>query len=52
MTPLDDEDEGMPDIPEEHVAFVGPCTCEHYPERHGWTGCNLEDCDCEAHWEE
>lgn len=37
--------------------FVGPCTCEHEPEEHGWGLCGqkLPDgsfCPCEAGWEE
>lgn len=40
------------DCPEDHVTFAGPCTCEHEPEQHGWTGCDAEGCECEAHWEE
>ena len=36
---------------EEQTYFVD-CTCDHEPEEHGWIGCNVEDCDCEAHFEE
>lgn len=48
-TPDDDEDW---DGPEDHATFIGPCTCQHRPEEHGWYSCDAEDCDCEAHWEE
>lgn len=37
---------------EEQVYFIGPCTCEHEQEEHGWGGCNVEGCDCNAGWEE
>ena len=33
------------------VAFVGPCTCAHDEEEHGWGSCS-DGCDCEAGWEE
>jgi len=32
--------------------FVGPCTCDHEPEDHGWGKCDVEGCDCEAGWED
>lgn len=32
--------------------FVGPCTCEHKAEEHGWQKCDADSCDCQAHWEE
>lgn len=32
--------------------FEGPCTCEHEEEEHGWDGCRIEGCPCEAHWTE
>lgn len=31
---------------------IGLCTCEHTPDEHGWTGCNVDGCECEANWEE
>lgn len=40
------------DLPEDHVIFVGPCTCDHEPDEHGWMNCDAEGCICEAHWEE
>ena len=46
------EDDNEWDCQEDSVSFVGPCTCEHEPEEHGWIGCNVEGCDCEAHFEE
>lgn len=36
----------------EWVNFIGPCTCEHDPDEHGWCKCNVKDCKCEAHYEE
>lgn len=32
--------------------FVGPCTCEHEDEQHGWSGCDVDGCECDAGWEE
>lgn len=32
--------------------FVGPCTCEHDEDAHGWGSCDVQGCDCEAGWEE
>lgn len=29
--------------------FIGPCTCGHDKEEHGWFGC--DECDCDAYWE-
>lgn len=40
------------DLPEDHVGFVGPCTCAHTEEEHGWGSCDVEGCTCEAGWEE
>lgn len=37
---------------EEHAYFAGPCTCEHEPEEHTWGSCDVDNCDCEAGWEE
>lgn len=37
---------------EETAYFVGPCTCDHTPEEHGWGSCDFEGCLCEAGWEE
>ena len=37
---------------EGQIYFVGPCTCEHEADQHGWGSCGVEDCDCEAGWEE
>lgn len=48
---MPDEEEDEP-IPEDHVSFVGPCTCLHEREQHGWGMCDVEGCDCEAGWEE
>lgn len=45
------EDGGW-DCPEDHTSFAGPCTCQHESKQHGWTGCDVEGCGCEAHWEE
>jgi len=42
---IDDDYEGQ-------AYFVGPCTCDHEEEEHGWGCCNVEDCECEAGWEE
>lgn len=40
------------DLPEDHVQFVGNCVCDHTQEEHGWGGCGVDDCVCEAGWEE
>ena len=43
----------MEDDYEDVIAcFYGPCTCEHEQEEHGWDGCSVDGCECEAHWEE
>lgn len=34
------------------AAFIGPCTCEHDEEQHNWGSCGVDDCPCEAGWEE
>lgn len=39
------------DCPEDHVTFNG-CTCDHDPEEHGWSQCEVEGCECEGCWEE
>lgn len=46
------EDEEEESIPEDHVSFVGSCTCTHEKEQHGWGSCDVEGCECEAGWEE
>lgn len=40
------------EYPEDQVSFVGPCTCDHEAEEHGWGGCGFDGCECEAGWEE
>lgn len=45
-------DDAEESCPEEQVTFVGPCTCTHEPEQHGWGSCGVEGCECEAGWEE
>lgn len=37
---------------EEHIYFVGPCSCDHEPGEHGWGQCDVEGCECNAGWEE
>lgn len=44
-----DEESDVNDYPTE---FIGPCTCEHPRDDHGWLECDVDDCECEAHWEE
>lgn len=44
--PFDNPDYELP------VSFEGPCTCEHTPGEHGWVGCKVDGCACDAHWEE
>jgi hypothetical protein len=39
-------------LPEDVAAFIGPCTCDHEPEQHGWGSCDQDGCTCEAGWEE
>jgi hypothetical protein len=48
--PVDDEDE----LIETESAYFDPdeCTCEHDRDDHGYGGCEMDDCDCEGHWEE
>jgi hypothetical protein len=33
---------------EEQIWFIGPCTCDHDREEHGWGSCDVDDCDCKA----
>ena len=40
------------ELPEDHIYFEGPCTCEHEREEHGYGGCDVDDCSCEAAWAE
>jgi hypothetical protein len=47
----DDEDDENNSIPEDNITFV-ECTCEHEPNEHGWMNCEVEECDCNGHWEE
>ena len=42
----DDIDDG------DYSYFMGPCTCGHDLQDHGWLACDIDGCDCEAHWEE
>lgn len=28
------------------------CSCDHDSEDHGWSNCEIEECECEGHWEE
>ena len=37
-------------LPEDSTYFID-CTCEHEPEKHGWSECEIEGCDCKGHWE-
>jgi hypothetical protein len=46
----DDLDDDL--LPEDHAHFAGPCTCVHEDDDHGWGGCGVDGCDCEAGWEE
>jgi hypothetical protein len=51
----DEDDEG--EQWEEQTCFVGPCTCDHGTDAHGWGSCGVEMpgeecCPCEAGWEE
>ena len=52
MTDPETEGEDPEALPEDSVTFEGPCTCEHDPSEHGWTGCNEPGCECEARWSE
>lgn len=49
---MEDEDEDDDCGYEAAHSFAGPCTCDHDEERHGWCGCTVDGCECEAHWEE
>lgn len=37
---------------EEITYFIGPCTCVHEQDEHGWGSCGMPYCECEAGWEE
>lgn len=37
---------------EVNAYFFGACTCEHDQDEHGWGSCAVENCPCEAGWEE
>lgn len=45
-------------IPEDYAYFTD-CECDHWPEQHGWTGCEAEvlhgsdmlPCPCRGRWE-
>ena len=43
------EDEDYEDY---QVYFVGYCNCTHGQEEHGWGECGVNDCKCEAGYEE
>jgi hypothetical protein len=45
---MSDDDDHVEYQPE----FVGPCTCDHDTDDHGWSECNIEGCKCEAFWSE
>jgi len=47
-----DESDGDDEPFEYNASFVGPCTCEHEEEDHGWGSCGVEGCECQAGWEE
>ena len=50
----DEEEEEQEHQPPEYgePSFIGPCTCVHEPEQHGWGSCAIAGCECEAGWEE
>lgn len=51
----DDEDFEYSLLPwdvEYSASFTGGCTCDHPEESHGWGSCGVDDCPCEAGWEE
>jgi hypothetical protein len=37
---------------EESTYFMGECTCKHEREEHDWGQCGVDNCKCEAGWEE
>lgn len=45
----DDKDDDY--IPEDHCYLEGECTCQGHDGPHGWTGCEVDSCNCERHWE-
>jgi len=49
-----DDDDGTDDDSEwkESCYFVGECTCSHDEQDHSFGGCGVDDCPCEAGWEE
>lgn len=40
------------DEDEQATYLEGPCTCLHPLEDHGWGGCGVDGCPCEAGWTE
>ena len=44
---MSDEEDYCP----EDNAYLADCTCDHSEKEHGWTGCEVEGCNCEGHWE-
>jgi len=49
---MGDDTDGDDEEWEETAYFIGPCTCEHEDQQHGWGSCGVDDCPCEAGWEE
>ena len=36
----------------EELAYVVGCSCDHDPNDHSWSECEIDECTCEGHWEE
>lgn len=50
---MSDSDDETDVILEEVTVFDSlSCKCEHESEDHGWDGCKIEGCACDASWEE
>ncbi len=49
---MTEDNEEYESLPEDHIYFIGPCTCDHEQEEHSWGSCDVDDCECEAGWEE
>lgn len=47
------DDDGWEDYSSEFMfpGEGGECTCDHLPHEHNYDSCEVDDCDCDAHWE-
>ncbi len=50
---MDDDERDTSDFQDDNAFFdSASCECEHLADDHGWLGCEVEGCPCEARWEE